>query len=201
MTAGGLGRIDFGSHRFHPVVHLPPDYEVLDLSGSAAAERLSDSPFTIGRYDEDRGIYTSPLFAGGRSIHVGIDIGAPPGTAVYAPAAGFLYAQGDNAGPGDYGPTLITQHRISGIDLWILYGHLRRDSLELRPKAAPVAAGDLLGWIGGSSENGGWPPHLHFQLSYRRPDGYDLPGVVPPEGRQDALRDFPDPRGVLGPLY
>jgi len=33
------------------------------------------------------------------------------------------------------------------------------------------------------------------------PTTHDLPGVVSPLEREQALRDYPDPRLVLGPLY
>ncbi|GIT41297.1 MAG: hypothetical protein Ct9H300mP10_03070 [Methanobacteriota archaeon] len=55
--------------------------------------------------------------------------------------------------------------------------------------------------MGDKHENGGWEPHLHFQLSLVEPETHDLPGVVAPEDREQALLDYPDPRLVLGPLY
>ena len=193
--------IDFAAQNFHPVVHLPTDYEVLDFSKGAPAGRLSDSAFTIGRYDEDRSIYTEALFSGGRSIHVGIDVGAPVGTPVYAFGEGRVFKQGYNGAAGDYGYTLVTHHVLDGIDLWALHGHLAARSVLLRAEGDPVQPGELIGWIGAEDENGGWPPHLHFQLSYRRPETHDLPGVVAAGERETALRDFPDPRLVLWPLY
>jgi hypothetical protein len=55
--------------------------------------------------------------------------------------------------------------------------------------------------MGDKDENGGWDPHLHFQLSLIEPETHDMPGVVSPEDREQALRDYPDPRLVLGPIY
>ncbi|EOD36591.1 hypothetical protein EMIHUDRAFT_226078 [Emiliania huxleyi CCMP1516] len=49
-------------------------------------------------------------------------------------------------------------------------------------------------------ENGGWPPHVHYQLSMRRPRTHDLPGVVSFDDVTRAQDAFPDPRLVLGPL-
>jgi len=65
----------------------------------------------------------------------------------------------------------------------------------------PVSKGEVIAWLGDEDENGGWPPHLHFQLSLLEPHTHNLPGVVHPDDRDRALRDFPDPRLVLGPLY
>ena len=60
---------------------------------------------------------------------------------------------------------------------------------------------EVIGWFGDSTENGGWEPHLHFQLSLVEPTTHDLPGVVAPEDREQALKKYPDPRLVLGPIY
>ena len=61
--------------------------------------------------------------------------------------------------------------------------------------------GTVIGWLGAESENGGWPPHLHFQLSRVRPKTHDMPGVVDPAQRAEMLHRYPDPRMVLGPIY
>jgi hypothetical protein len=58
-----------------------------------------------------------------------------------------------------------------------------------------------LAFIGAEHENGGWPPHLHLQLSVNEPVGNDLPGVVTDEERLQALKDYPDPRLIVGNVY
>lgn len=45
---------------------------------------------------------------------------------------------------------------------------------------------------------GGWPPHVHFQLSWEEPETHDMPGVVSNTQHASALRTYPDPRIVLG---
>ena len=192
--------IAWPSHVFHAVLALPADYDVLDLTGGPATPRTSR--YSVGRYDEDRaGMYTTPLFAGSRTVHLGIDLGAPAGTPVMAFADGVIFAAGLNAAAGDYGYVLVTEHVLDGVPLWALYGHLDARSIaETRPDQA-IRAGEVLGWLGAEHENGGWPPHLHFQLSLVRPETHDLPGVVAPADRADALARYPDPRLVLGPLY
>jgi hypothetical protein len=42
---------------------------------------------------------------------------------------------------------------------------------------------------------------VHVQLSLEAPPTHDMPGVVAKEDREAALRVYPDPRLVLGPLY
>lgn len=67
-----------------------------------------------------------------------------------------------------------------------LYGHLSLSSIltaegSLRwMPGQSLPAGTVLGWIGHSYVNGGWPPHLHFQLNTELQHGGwrgDYPGV------------------------
>jgi murein DD-endopeptidase MepM/ murein hydrolase activator NlpD len=116
-------------------------------------------------------------------------------------ADGVVAYSGYNPADGDYGHTVIIHHFIQGQNLWVLYGHLDAASTENCPPGKPVSGGEIIAWFGAEDENGGWPPHLHFQLSIREPTTHDLPGVVTMAERDQALLDFPDPRLVLGPLY
>ena len=64
-----------------------------------------------------------------------------------------------------------------------------------------VEEGQVIATVGDKSVNGGWEPHLHFQLSWEKPEGNDMPGVVARSDREQALEKYPDQRMVLGPLY
>ncbi len=195
-----MGSIDFEKEEWCPTVDLPDQYDVLDLSDPSKTVYLS--VYSVGRYDEVRpGVYNTELFEGNRCVHMGIDIGGPVGTPVMSVADGTVAFSGYNSADGDYGHTVITHHVIQGQNLWILYGHLDAKSTENCVPGKSISAGEIIAWFGDRSENGGWPPHLHFQLSYREPETHDLPGVVTLEEREKALLDFPDPRLVLGPLY
>ena len=114
---------------FHPVVLLPPWAEVLDLSTPGASLAPPATPWAIGRYDEDRTIYTQALFAGARTVHMGIDLGGPVGTAVHAFADGVVLHSGINATDGDYGGTVVTEHEVDGTPIWALHGHLSHASV------------------------------------------------------------------------
>jgi len=188
--------------RTHPVLLLPPDYVVADFSGEPLEELAT--PWVIGRYDEPRpAMYTQALFSSARNLHVGVDLGGPVGTAVHAFVGGRILHRGYNAADGDYGHVIVTEHPgfLDGAPLFALHGHLSAASVARWSPGDVFARGDVLGWLGAHHENGGWPPHVHFQLAIDRPETHDLPGAVDPSEREDALRRYPDPRSVLGPLY
>lgn len=190
------------TNSFHPVIQLPPSYEVFDFTKGYDPNRPLQSPFGIGRYNEVRaGMYNQPIFEGVRNIHVGIDIGAPVNSPIHAFADGTVFLFGNNPAPGDYGFTLITQHEIQGRPIWALHGHLSARSVEGKFSGQKLSRGEAIAWIGDHHENGGWNPHLHFQLSWEKPEVCDMPGVVSARDRDASLLKYPDPRLVLGPLY
>ncbi len=154
-----------------------------------------------GYLEHRRNMYTSELFEGRRYIHMGIDIWAAAGAPVYAPAAGTIHSFRDNNKKLDYGPTIVTKHEIGGRFIFALFGHLSRGSLEGLEPGMRIDAGMKLAELGSREENGGWIPHLHLQLSLTEPEEPDLPGVVAPEELEGAVKQFPDPRVFLGPLY
>jgi murein DD-endopeptidase MepM/ murein hydrolase activator NlpD len=185
---------------YHPVLLQPPGAVVLDLSGDHP--QMGAVVWSIGKYDELRpGVYTTDLFDGARCLHIGVDLGGPVGSAVHAFAAGEVLYQGYNPADGDYGHVIVTQHELQGSPIWALYGHLSEHSLTPRKPGDRFEAGEVLGWLGAQHENGGWPPHVHFQLSRVRPEGHDMPGAVDPREREAMMERYPDPRIVLGPLW
>jgi len=187
---------------FHAVMALPKPCPILDLSrGPQHAGEVSGN-YAIGKYDEPRPqLYTGELYEPGRQIHMGIDLMAPVGDEVYSFFRGEIHSFQNNDRPLDYGYTLVTEHVIAGIPIWALYGHLSESSLEGKKVGDAFPAGHLLGWVGSENENGGWPPHLHFQLSLVAPVEADLQGVVTEENRKESLKLYPNPRIVLGETY
>ena len=200
MKVGTISMIDWNTGNFHPVVILPEKYTVLDLSGGLWTP--SRTKFSIGKYNEVRpNMYNADIFEGVRNIHMGVDIGGPVGTPCMAFADGEISHFGYNPEPGDYGHVIITKHNISGTTVWALYGHLDSTSVKDKSIGQIVNKGEVIAWFGARHENGGWEPHLHFQLSLLEPETHDLPGVVASGNRAQALLDYPDPRLVLGPIY
>jgi len=193
-------KVQWASYNFHPIVNLPDDYQILDLTKGRWS--ASKKQFSIGKYNEFRpNMYNTKIFEGKRNIHMGIDIGGPVGTSCMAFSDGTISHFGYNPEPGDYGNVLITRHKFSGIYVWALYGHLSSESINHKEVGQTVAKGEVLGWFGNYQENGGWAPHVHFQLSLLEPTTHDLPGVVSEEDRSKALEHYPDPRLVLGSIY
>jgi murein DD-endopeptidase MepM/ murein hydrolase activator NlpD len=98
------------------------------------------------------GMRISP-FTGQRKFHAGIDIGASPGTPVYAPADGTVLFVGSRAG---YGHTLIIGH---GYGLVTCYAHNSKVTVE---KGQQVKRGDLIAQVGNTGRSTG--PHLHYEV-------------------------------------
>ena len=160
----------------------------------------------IGRYDEARRFYTSDIFktAGNdspewRTVHLGIDLHLEPGSAVLAPLDGVVHSFANNSGRLDYGPTIILEHEIDGgLKFYTLYGHLTADSLSGLFKGRVFKRGERIGRIGATGENGGWPPHLHFQfIADLLGKSGDFPGVALPSQRNVWLSLSPDPNLIL----
>lgn len=189
---------------FHPVIFLPDEIELYDFSQGYDPNRQLLSHFGVGKYNEHRpNMYKGDLFEqDARTVHVGIDIGCPAETPIHAFETGRIVHQGYNPEPFDYGHVMVTEHQqINGQTVWVLWGHLSKKSISRRTIGTSFEKGDILGWVGDKSENGGWNPHLHIQLSRTCPDTHDMPGVVSLKNRAQALFQYPDPRIVLGQIY
>ncbi|MFC1515758.1 aminotransferase class III-fold pyridoxal phosphate-dependent enzyme [Thermodesulfobacteriota bacterium] len=160
----------------------------------------------VGQYDEARLFYTSPLFRSdkkltdeNRTIHLGMDLYAEPGTPVYAPMDGKVHAFANNETPGDYGPVIILQHHTDhGDTFYTLYGHLSVSSLDTLHSGRSFEKGEHIGRIGSPDVNGGWTPHLHFQIiTDLLEQGCDFPGVCRASQRHIWRSFSPDPNIVL----
>jgi 4-aminobutyrate aminotransferase-like enzyme len=191
-----------------PLVHGNPEentepYITRRLWGQMQAAGVKTG---IGRYSEARMLYTSPLFVAGdgpteeqRAVHIGMDLFAEAGAAVHAPIAGTVIAFSNNEAPQDYGPVVILEHTTDrGESFCTLYGHMSPDTLEGLYAGKHIACGERFGRIGCADVNGGWTPHLHFQIITDLLDmGCDFPGVVR-SGEQSLWTLFsPDPNLVI----
>jgi 4-aminobutyrate aminotransferase-like enzyme/Ser/Thr protein kinase RdoA (MazF antagonist) len=161
----------------------------------------------VGRYDEPRLLYTSPLFATGagvgdewRTIHIGLDLFADAGTPVHAPIDGVVHAFADNQSRLDYGPVIVLRHTTDdGVDFYTLYGHLSRESLDGLHEGKPISRGERIGWLGTADVNGGWTPHLHLQvITDTLGLSTDFAGVARASQRNVWRSLSPDPNLIVG---
>ncbi|HZG46316.1 MAG TPA: M23 family metallopeptidase [Allosphingosinicella sp.] len=105
-----------------------------------------------GRMTSGFGHRTHPIFGYAR-MHAGIDFGAPYGSPIVASANGQVTSAGWDGG---YGNAVRISH---GGGLTTLYGHMSR--LAVSP-GQPVAAGQVIGYVGSTGVSTG--PHLHYEL-------------------------------------
>lgn len=218
--------LDAHSHDFGPVLDVdwdPETFTHLDLSiGSLLVptpESLeSDAQFSqivhehlkatgarvaVGPYDEPRLIYTTDQYlkwGEHRTVHLGVDLFTEEGTSVLAPLDGVVHSIGDNRSSRDNGPTLVLEHNRDGAGppFFTLYAHLDRSVLDGLSPGMFVKKGAVIAHVGKYPENGGWPPHLHFQIVVDMLDEEgDYPGVATPREREVWRSFCPDPTPVL----
>ena len=77
----------------------------------------NDAKVAYGGYNEIRNLYQrSEIFNDSkteeRNIHIGLDLWIKAGTPVLAAIDGFIHSFNYNTGVGDYGPTIILEHKI-----------------------------------------------------------------------------------------
>jgi 4-aminobutyrate aminotransferase-like enzyme len=173
------------------------------------AMRAAGVDIAAGGYDEPRVLYASEAYATGavtderRTIHVGIDLTLVPGSPIYAPLDGIVHGFMDAGGPLDYGPVIVLRHDVADgqgpLTFYTLYGHLEGSALDGLEIGSRIAAGEEFASIGAPPANGGWWPHLHFQIIT---DMLDVPcnynGVALPGERTTWLSLCPDPNLLLG---
>lgn len=98
--------------------------------------------------------YTVTQGYGGPGGHPGIDLAAPTGTPVIAPAAGTVTVPGFDA--GGFGNWII--EKVQGLgDL--IFGHLSAIDVT---SGEQVTAGEQIGNVGSTGDSTG--PHLHYEL-------------------------------------
>jgi 4-aminobutyrate aminotransferase-like enzyme len=166
----------------------------------------ADARIGVGRYLEPRLLYSAGQFSSlgleqeNRTIHLGIDLFAPAGTPVVAPLAGQVAYVGNIDLPLDYGGLLILSHETpGGQTFFTLYGHLDPTSLSALERGDDVELGTHIAELGAADCNGGWAPHLHFQLLL---DDFDLlerfPGVALASQSRQWSQYSADPNRILG---
>ncbi len=155
----GAGRVlaaEFvnAGHAFHAVWFKSGDGRgsYYDVDGRTKRRAFLASPMEFSRVTSGFAMRFHPLLQNWRA-HLGVDYGAPTGTAVRSVGDGFVTFAGRQNG---YGNVVQVQH---GGDRTTLYAHLSR--IDVR-KGQRIEQGTRLGAVGST----GWAtgPHLHFEF-------------------------------------
>ncbi|MDX1417627.1 MAG: aminotransferase class III-fold pyridoxal phosphate-dependent enzyme, partial [Candidatus Promineifilaceae bacterium] len=197
-----------GSH----LMGRPDDFGDPEKSAAEIFASLEESgtDLGVGRYNEARLVYAADQFRVAhfdkisnreewRTIHIGMDLFVKEGTPIQAPLAGTVHSFQDNALPLDYGPTIILRHDPpDGPTFYTLYGHLSRESIYGLEEGMPVEKGQEFCRVGDITVNGGWSPHLHFQIiGDMLGNSGNFPGVAPAGERVIWLSLCPDPNLIV----
>lgn len=197
-------KTDSKNSPFAPPMNYPGlDLPVHDFSKGYHPEEIEQHEWSIGKYNEIRNhMYVSEIYTSRKAaVHMGLDIWTEAYAPVFAVADGTLLGVTNNDNHLDYGPTLVYEIAYQNQPLYVLYGHLHWDSVKDFTAGSSIKKGQQLGVIGTDAENGGWVPHLHMQLSIRKPEAIDMPGVVDISDREEAIIRYPDPQMLTGRFY
>ena len=160
----------------------------------------------LGCYGEPRLVYTDRAFFKGahgnsdrRTVHLGVDVFMPAGTPVHAPLEGVVEAVEHRDRHLDYGGMVVLRHQTpAGDQFATLYGHLSRDTVAALAVGQRISRGERVASLGTADENGGWAPHLHFQLTLLSEGlGADWPGVADPDECSMWRAVCPNPAALL----
>ncbi len=183
----------------------------VDVSSSSALQtyinnqiKNNKSMVAFGGYNETRNIYqrsdyfnqTNPEAE--RNIHIGLDLWLAADSPVFAPLDAKIHSFKNNTNYGDYGPTIVLEHKVDGVVFYTLYGHLNVSSIADLRVGQVVKQGEQIATLGDATVNGDYPPHLHFQI-IRNIQDYkgDYPGVSNKLDLQFYLENCPDPNVLL----
>lgn len=164
---------------------------------------LNKAKVAYGGYNEERNLYKrSQIFKNQeteeRNIHLGLDLWIKAGSPVLAALDGRIHSFNNNAGLGDYGPTIILEHRLENQQFYTLYGHLALESLDNLKIGAFFKKGEQLATLGDAPVNGDYAPHLHFQIIKNLENNLgDYPGVCSKKDLAFYLENCPDPNLLL----
>ena len=134
---------------------LQDTFRVLDVAFQKQALLLSSTPSIYpvhGLLGNGYGWRRDP-FTGMRDFHQGLDLVAPLGTRVVAPADGIVTRIGPSGG---FGNSVFISH---GYGIITRYGHLATYNVKVGQR---VKRGDVIATVGSTGRSTG--PHLHYEL-------------------------------------
>ncbi|MGI9369210.1 MAG: aminotransferase class III-fold pyridoxal phosphate-dependent enzyme, partial [Ruegeria sp.] len=179
--------------------HMPLD------EAARVGEEFGNGPW-LGYYNEPRLIYAEPGFRKGpwkasdrRTVHLAVDVVAPAGTVLHAPLSGRVEVVENRTDHLDYGGVVILHHETpDGDAFYTLYGHLDPEVCDRLEPGDPVAQGAGFAQLGDANQNGGWAPHVHFQLAMTTAGmEANWPGVGDPDEMYLWHAVCPNPAALL----
>ncbi|NOC83749.1 aminotransferase class III-fold pyridoxal phosphate-dependent enzyme [Ruegeria sp. HKCCD6428] len=205
MFGQDLGGVPMGSLSVENCV-WPQDPFHMPLAEAARVGEEYGQDLWLGYYNEPRLIYAEPGFRKGpwkasdrRTVHLAVDVFAPAGTVLHAPISGRVEVVENRDQHLDYGGVIILHHETpEGDPFYTLYGHLDPECCDRLKPGDPVAQGAAFARLGDAGQNGGWAPHVHFQLALTT-DGMeaDWPGVGDPDELELWHAVCPNPAALL----
>ena len=158
-----------------------------------------------GGYLETRAVYDSSDYEKltdrgfeNRTTHLGIDFWVKENTSVHSIEDGCIKIITNDKTSKGYGGMIIIEHTLNKIKFYSLYGHLSDQKKSKLKVGAILKKGEKIGKIGSIKENGGWSPHLHFQLMLTLLDYQnDFPGVCMEHEKDIWSSICPDPGLIL----
>lgn len=168
---GGVGGVTSVESQ-PPTADATASIRLMDRSVSALTERSQ----TLERFYKDQSVLLASTpsiwpvhgylsagfgnrkdpFTGQQDFHPGIDVSAPSGTKVLAPADGVVLSTGDKGG---YGNAIVINHQYGVVTR---YGHLSAFNVRAGQR---VRRGDVIGFVGDTGRS--TAPHLHYEVWVR----------------------------------
>ena len=160
----------------------------------------------IGPWGEERTVYAGEMFVSRfientrRTHHLGLDLFMAAGKKVFTPLPATIVSVEIEQDPLGYGCLIALCHEPEGCPPFVsLWGHLAHEALQRLKTGDRLDAGSLVGEMGASTENGGWAPHLHLQLSTdTKLSATEILGVGEPRYLDVWAELFPDARTFAG---
>ena len=181
-------------------------FHMSDKEALVLGDLKDSNDISLGLYGEPRLVYTSPDFYAGpakhdnrRTVHLGVDIFTAAGCAVHTPLAATVVQVANHTAHLDYGGFVILRHATpEGAAFYTLYGHLNPLVAQQLTIGQQLDQGEAFAQLGEPSGNGGWDPHLHFQLILDQDIiGANWAGVADPDDLQFWYALCPNPAMLL----
>ncbi|MFK7835900.1 MAG: aminotransferase class III-fold pyridoxal phosphate-dependent enzyme [Sulfitobacter sp.] len=183
-----------------------PFHMALEEAARVGEEFEDEGRVWLGYYHEPRLIYAEAAFRNGpwkasdrRTVHLAVDVFTKAGTPMFAPMQGEVFVAEYREGHLDYGGVIILRHKTpQGDPFYTLYGHLDPEFLDRLCVGQVIEKGEAFCRLGDPTMNGGWAPHVHFQLALTT-EGIeaDWPGVGDPDEMYLWRAICPNPAAML----